>query len=145
MFGVKESRQPIKGEFAKKLIEEVQRMIKMKKEGKDLHFENEERERKHNIIIVDKEDKENNNMTQEKKQEILQKLEHKGLCSIDANLILDKAIQYSSVKGEYVIERYAIELADLLLSTTVFNKKTGEKEFKLEIDYKTGATTFYKK
>jgi hypothetical protein len=123
MFGVKESRQPIKGEFAKKIIEEVQRMIKMKKEGKDLHFENEERERKHNIIIVDKEDKENNNMTQEKKQEILQKLEDKGLCSIDANLILDKAIQYSSVKGEYVIERYAIELADLLLSTTVFNKK----------------------
>lgn len=144
MFGVKESRQPIKGEFAKKLIEEVQRMIKMKKEGKDLHFENEERERKHNIIIVDKEDKENNNMTQEKKQEILQKLEDKGLCSIDANIILDKAIQYSSVKGEYVIERYAIELADLLLSTTAFNKKTGEKEFKLEIDYKTGATTFYK-
>lgn len=144
MFGVKNSREPIRGEFAKKLIEEVQRMIKMKKEGKDLHFENEERERKHNIIIVDKEDKENNNMTQEKKQEILQKLEDKGLCSIDANLILDKAIQYSSVKGEYVIERYAIELADLLLSTTVFNKKTGEKEFKLEIDYKTGATTFYK-
>ena len=144
MFGVKNSREPIRGEFAKKLIEEVQRMIKMKKEGKDLHFENKERERKHNIIIVDKEDKENNNMTQEKKQEILQKLEDKGLCSIDANLILDKAIQYSSVKGEYVIERYAIELADLLLSTTVFNKKTGEKEFKLEIDYKTGATTFYK-
>lgn len=144
MFGVKNSREPIRGEFAKKLIEEVQRMIKMKKEGKDLHFENEERERKHNIIIVDKEDKENNNMTQEKKQEILQKLEDKGLCSIDANIILDKAIQYSSVKGEYVIERYAIELADLLLSTTVFDKKTGEKEFKLGIDYKTGATTFYK-
>ena len=124
MFGVKESRQPIKGEFAKKIIEEVQRMIKLKKEGKDLHFENKERERKYNIIIVDKEeDKENNNMTQEKKQEILQKLEDKGLCSIDANLILDKAIQYSSVKGEYVIERYAIELADLLLSTTVFDKK----------------------
>ena len=54
MFGVKNSREPIKGEFAKKLIEEVQRMIKMKKEGKDLHFENEERERKYNIIIVDK-------------------------------------------------------------------------------------------
>jgi hypothetical protein len=61
MFGVKKSREPIKGEFAKKIIEEVQRMIKMKKEGKDLHFENEEIERKHNIIIVDKEDKENNN------------------------------------------------------------------------------------
>ena len=54
MFGVKNSREPIKGEFVKKLIEEVQRMIKMKKEGKDLHFENEERERKYNIIIVDK-------------------------------------------------------------------------------------------
>jgi predicted phage-related endonuclease len=72
-------------------------------------------------------------MTQEKKQEILQKLEDKGLCSIDANLILDKAIQYSSVKGEYVIERYAIELADLLLSTTVFNKKTGDKIKKCDI------------
>ena len=54
MFGVKKSRDPIRGEFAKKLIEEVQRMIKMKKEGKDLHFENKERERKYNIIIVDK-------------------------------------------------------------------------------------------
>lgn len=83
-------------------------------------------------------------MTQEKKQEILQKLEDKGLCSIDANLILNKAVEYSSIEGEYVIERYAIELANLLLSTTVFDKKTGEKEFKLGIDYKTGATTFYK-
>ena len=56
MFGVKESRQPIKGEFAKKIIEEVQRMIKLKKEGKDLHFENYERERTHNIIIRDNEE-----------------------------------------------------------------------------------------
>jgi hypothetical protein len=53
MFGVKESRQPIKGKFAKKLIEEVQRMLKLKKEGKDLHFENKKRERKYNIIIRD--------------------------------------------------------------------------------------------
>ena len=51
MFGVKESRQPIKGEFAKKLIEEVHRMLKLKKEGKDLHFENKDREIHHNIII----------------------------------------------------------------------------------------------
>ena len=51
MFGVKESREPIRGKFAKKLIEELQRMIKLKKEGKDLHFENYERERKYNIII----------------------------------------------------------------------------------------------
>jgi hypothetical protein len=31
MFGVSESREPIKGEFAKKLIKEVQRMLKLKK------------------------------------------------------------------------------------------------------------------
>ena len=53
MFGVKNSREPIRGEFSKKLIEEVQRMIKLKKEGKDLHFEDKERERKYNIIIRD--------------------------------------------------------------------------------------------
>ena len=53
MFGVSESREPIKGEFAKKLIEEVQRMIKLKKEGKDLHFENKDREIRHNIIKED--------------------------------------------------------------------------------------------
>ena len=51
MWGVSESREPIKGEFAKKLIEEVQRMLKLKKEGKDLHFENKDRETRHNIII----------------------------------------------------------------------------------------------
>ena len=51
MWGVKESREPIKGEFAKKLIEEMQRMLKLKKEGKDLHFENKDREIRHNIII----------------------------------------------------------------------------------------------
>ena len=36
MFGVSESREPIKGEFAKKVIEEMQRMLKLKKEGKDV-------------------------------------------------------------------------------------------------------------
>ena len=51
MFGVSESREPIKGEFAKKLIEAVQIMLKLKKEGKDLHFENKDREARHNIII----------------------------------------------------------------------------------------------
>jgi hypothetical protein len=57
MFGVKNSREPIKGEFAKKLLAEVQRMIKLKKEGKDkdLHFENKERETYHTIIIDDEE------------------------------------------------------------------------------------------
>ena len=53
MFGVSEPREPIKGEFAKKLIEEVQRMLKLKKEGKDLHFENKDREIRHNIIKED--------------------------------------------------------------------------------------------
>ena len=53
MFGVSKSREPIKGEFAKKLIEEVQRMLKLKKEGKDLHFENKDREIRHNIIKED--------------------------------------------------------------------------------------------
>lgn len=53
MFGVSESREPIKGKFAKKLIEEVQRMLKLKKEGKDLHFENKVRERIHNIVMKD--------------------------------------------------------------------------------------------
>jgi hypothetical protein len=42
-----------KGEFAKKLVEEVQRMLKLKKEGNDLHFENRDREIRHNIIIED--------------------------------------------------------------------------------------------
>ena len=54
MFGVSESREPIKGEFAKKIIAEVQRMLKLKKEGKDLHFENKDRETVHNIVIEDK-------------------------------------------------------------------------------------------
>ena len=53
MFGVSESREPIKGEFAKKIIEEVQRMLKLKKEGKDLHFENKDREIHHTIIKED--------------------------------------------------------------------------------------------
>lgn len=52
MLGFKKSRQPIKGEFAKKIIEEVQRILKLKKEGKDLHFE----KRKHNIIIRDEDE-----------------------------------------------------------------------------------------
>ena len=55
MFGVKNSREPIKGEFAKRLLAEVQRMIKLKKEGKYLHFENKERETYHTIIIDDEE------------------------------------------------------------------------------------------
>jgi hypothetical protein len=53
MFGVSESREPIKGEFAKKIIEEIQRMLKLKKEGKNLHFENKDREIRHNIIKKD--------------------------------------------------------------------------------------------
>ena len=55
MFGVSESREPIKGKFAKKLIEEIQRMIKLKKEGKELSFKNKERESYHHIIVVNDE------------------------------------------------------------------------------------------
>ena len=53
MWGVSESREPIKGKFAKKLLAAVQRMIELKKEGKDLHFENKDREIRHNIIRED--------------------------------------------------------------------------------------------
>lgn len=53
MLGISEPRKPIKGEFAKKIIEEVQRMLRLKKEGKDLHFENKDREIHHNIIRED--------------------------------------------------------------------------------------------
>ena len=89
------------------------------------------------------------NMTEEKKQEILQKLQEKGLCSVDANVILDEAIDFilNKNKLESDIEKYALYLAHLLKSNFFIDKKTGEvknKEFKLGIDYKTGATTFYK-
>ena len=53
MWGVSESREPIKGKFAKKLLATVQRMIELKKEGKDLSFKNKEREPYHHIIIID--------------------------------------------------------------------------------------------
>ena len=53
MWGVSESREPIKGKFAKKLLAAVQKMVELKKEGKDLHFENRDREIHHNIIIKD--------------------------------------------------------------------------------------------
>jgi hypothetical protein len=46
MFGVSESREPIKGEFAKKLREEVIRMLK-KKGGS---FKNKEHQTIHTII-----------------------------------------------------------------------------------------------
>ena len=139
MFGEKTPNRVIKGEFAKKIIEEVQRMIKLKKEGKDLHFENKERERKYNIIIVDLEMEMKYNMTEEKKQEILQKLQEKGLCSVDANLILDEAVEFILNKVDSDIEHYALYLADLLQSNFFIDRKTGEVKFKLSIDYKTGA------
>ena len=84
------------------------------------------------------------NMTEEKKQEILQKLQEKGLCSVDANVILDEAVEFVLNKVDFNIEHYALYLANLLQSNFFIDEKTGEKEFKLEIDYKTGATTFYK-
>ena len=84
------------------------------------------------------------NMTEEKKQEILQKLQEKGLCSVDANVILDEAVEFILNKVDYNIEHYALYLANLLQSNFFIDRKTGEKEFKLGIDHKTGATTFYK-
>ena len=84
------------------------------------------------------------NMTEEKKQEILQKLQEKGLCSVDANVILDEAVEFILNKVDYNIEHYALYLANLLQSNFFIDGKTGEKEFKLGIDNKTGATTFYK-
>ena len=84
------------------------------------------------------------NMTEEKKQEILQKLQEKGLCSVDANVILDEAVEFILNKVDYNIEHYALYLANLLQSNFFIDRKTGEKEFKLGINHKTGATTFYK-
>lgn len=49
MFGVSESREPIKGKFAKKLREEVRRMLK-KKGGS---FKNKEHQPIHNITQKD--------------------------------------------------------------------------------------------
>ena len=56
MFGVSKSREPIKGEFAKKIIEEVAK-IREKMLQPDYitneKFENEVRERVHNIVTKD--------------------------------------------------------------------------------------------
>lgn len=49
MLGVSESREPIKGEFAKKLIEEIIRMLK----NKDGSFKNKEHQPIHNITWKD--------------------------------------------------------------------------------------------
>ena len=50
MFGVKNSREPIKGEFAKKLLAEVQKMMELKKFET---FRNKDHKPKHNIIWKD--------------------------------------------------------------------------------------------
>ena len=56
MFGVKESREPIKGEFAKKLLDEVTRM-RVQKLKKDYisneKFDKEVNKTFHNIIVDD--------------------------------------------------------------------------------------------
>lgn len=49
MFGVSESREPIKGKFAKKLTEEVIRMLK----NKGGSFKNKEHQTVHNITWKD--------------------------------------------------------------------------------------------
>lgn len=47
MFGEKNPNRVIKGKFAKKLIEEVQKMMELKKSGT---FKNKDHETYHNII-----------------------------------------------------------------------------------------------
>lgn len=50
MFGVSNSKEPIKGEFAKKLLAEVQKMMELKKFET---FRNIDHKPKHNIIWKD--------------------------------------------------------------------------------------------
>ena len=57
MWGVSESREPIKGEFAKKIIEEAAKIREKMLQADYIaneKFENEVRERVHNIVIKDK-------------------------------------------------------------------------------------------
>lgn len=49
MWGISEPRKPIKGKFAKKLLEEVKRMLK----NKDGSFKNKEHQTTHNITWKD--------------------------------------------------------------------------------------------
>jgi hypothetical protein len=82
-------------------------------------------------------------MEEEDKNKIIQKLIDKGLCSIDADLVLNKAIEYESIHRYKTIEYYAEDLADLILQSTFIDKSNGEvkiKPFKLGIDYNTGKT-----
>jgi hypothetical protein len=76
-------------------------------------------------------------MTEERKEQLIQKAVNKGLCREDAELIFNKAFQYAAVKGEYVVEYYVLDLADLLTKTTFFTKKS-DKPFKISTD-STGA------
>ena len=80
------------------------------------------------------------NMTEERKQQILQKIQDKGLCSVDADIIFDRAVEFILNKVDSDIEHYALYLADLLQSNFFIDKKTGGAKFKLSIDYTTGAT-----
>jgi hypothetical protein len=85
-------------------------------------------------------------MTEEKKQEILQKLQEKGLCSVDANVILDEAVEFVLNKVDYNIEHYALYLANLLQSNFFIDRNTGEVKFnKIQfIDRNTGEVKFNK-
>lgn len=85
------------------------------------------------------------NMTEERKQQLLQKIQDKGLCSVDADVILDKAVEFILNKVDSDIENYALYLADLLQSNFFIDKKTGGAKFKLSIDYTTGATVISEK
>lgn len=53
MWGVSESREPIKGKFAEKLVEELRKMYLKRKEEAELELKNKEQETFHNIIKED--------------------------------------------------------------------------------------------
>jgi hypothetical protein len=72
-------------------------------------------------------------MTNKIKEQLIQKAVNKGLCREDAELIFNKAFQYAAVKGEYVVEYYVLDLADLLTKTSFFKKKS-VKPFKISTD-----------
>ncbi len=76
-------------------------------------------------------------MTEERKEQLIQKAINKGVCREDAELIFNKAFQYAAVKGEHVIEYYVLDLTDLLTKTTFF-KKESVKPFKISTN-STGA------
>jgi hypothetical protein len=53
MWGVSESREPIKGKFAEKVVEELRKIYLRRKEEAELKLKNKKQETFHNIIKED--------------------------------------------------------------------------------------------